>query len=40
MNTSWPVAEYDQVRRLRVIAAGISGARVAERVVAAPFERV
>jgi hypothetical protein len=40
MNTSWPVAEFDQVRRLRALAAGIPGARVAERVVAAPFDRV
>jgi hypothetical protein len=40
MNTSWPVAEFDQVRRLRVLAAGIAGARVAEQVIHAPFEQV
>ena len=34
------MADFDQVRRLRVLAAGISGARVAERFVPAPFEQV
>lgn len=37
---SWPVPEFDQVRRLRVLAAGIPGARVAERLIPAPFEEV
>jgi hypothetical protein len=36
----WPVADFDQVRRLRVIAATTPGARIAERVLAAPFEQV
>lgn len=40
MNGSWPVAEFDQVRRLRSLAAGVSGARVSERLIPAPFERV
>ncbi|MFC1432996.1 hypothetical protein ACEZDB_20340 [Streptacidiphilus sp. N1-3] len=40
MKSPWPVADFDQVRRLRVLAAGISGARVAERLIPAPFERV
>ncbi|MCX4748449.1 hypothetical protein OG455_23530 [Kitasatospora sp. NBC_01287] len=37
---SWPVADFDPVRRLRVIAATAPGARVRETVIAAPFERV
>ena len=40
MKGPWPVADFDQVRRLRVLAAGISGARVAERLIPAPFEQV
>lgn len=40
MSTSWPVADFDEVRRLRVLAAGISGAYVAERLVSAPFGEV
>ncbi|WP_051970232.1 SRPBCC family protein [Kitasatospora azatica] len=36
----WPVADFDQVRRLRVIAASTPGARIGERVLAAPFEQV
>jgi hypothetical protein len=40
MTDRWPVAELDPVRRLTVLAAAIPGARVAERVVAAPFEEV
>lgn len=40
MSESWPVAEFDQVRRLRALAAGITGARVAERVIPAPFGQV
>ncbi|MFI6925421.1 hypothetical protein ACIBIZ_36150 [Nonomuraea spiralis] len=37
---SWPVAELDPVRRLRVLAAAIPGAYVAERVIPAPFAAV
>ncbi|MHA6760666.1 hypothetical protein [Streptacidiphilus sp. PAMC 29251] len=40
MNGPWPVADFDQVRRLRVLAAGISGAQVAERLIPAPFTQV
>ena len=40
MSIPWPVADFDQVRRLRVLSAGISGARVAERLSPAPFEQV
>lgn len=36
----WPRAELDGVRRLRIMAAAISGAVVTERVIDAPFERV
>jgi hypothetical protein len=37
--TDWPIAELDTVRRLRVLAAGIPGAAVTERVFeAAPAE--
>ncbi|NUR89083.1 MAG: hypothetical protein HOY71_33790, partial [Nonomuraea sp.] len=37
---NWPVADLDPVRRLRVLAAAVPGAVVAERIVPAPFERV
>ncbi|MDX3189299.1 SRPBCC family protein [Streptomyces sp. MN03-5084-2B] len=37
---SWPVAELDAVRRLRVLAAAVPGAFFAETVVDAPFEDV
>ncbi|WP_042401499.1 hypothetical protein [Streptacidiphilus carbonis] len=40
MKPSWPVAEFDQVRRLRALAAGVSGAAVAERTVPESFDRV
>lgn len=40
MTTPWPEADLDAVRRLRVLAAPISGAAVTERVVDAPFDRV
>ncbi|MEU7742284.1 hypothetical protein [Nonomuraea sp. NPDC049158] len=36
----WPVADLDPVRRLRVLAAGVPGARVAERILPDPFELV
>ena len=36
----WPVADFDPVRRLRVIAATTPGAIVHEQVVAAPFDTV
>ena len=38
--TSWPTAELDPVRRLRVLGAVIPGAAVAEAVLEAPFEDV
>ncbi|TMR96463.1 hypothetical protein [Nonomuraea basaltis] len=37
---NWPIAELDPVRRLRVLAAAIPGAHVAERIIPASFERV
>lgn len=37
---NWPAAELDSVRRLRVLAATIPGAYVAERIIPFPFERV
>ncbi|MFE9631840.1 hypothetical protein [Streptomyces sp. NPDC006463] len=40
MNDSWPVAELDAVRRLRVIARTTPGAGFAEHLLAAPFDRV
>jgi hypothetical protein len=40
MTTSWPVADLDPVRRLRVLAAGVRGARIAERVLPAGFDQV
>ncbi|MFD9339118.1 hypothetical protein ACFWBF_32735 [Streptomyces sp. NPDC060028] len=39
-NDSWPVAELDAVRRLRVIARTTPGASFAEHLIAAPFDRV
>lgn len=38
MNESWPVADFDPVRRLRVLAAGVSGATVSERIIPVPFD--
>lgn len=40
MSTPWPVADFDPVRRLHVMAAGVRGAKVAERVVPATFDVV
>jgi len=40
MSGNWPNVDLDPVRRLRVLAAGIPGATVTERVLPAPFERV
>ncbi|MFB7468977.1 hypothetical protein ACFCZ1_36765 [Streptomyces sp. NPDC056224] len=40
MNDSWPVAELDAVRRLRVIARTTPGAAFAEDLLDAPFDRV
>ncbi|MGW0392536.1 hypothetical protein ACWDYJ_16880 [Streptomyces sp. NPDC003042] len=40
MNDSWPVAELDAVRRLRVIARTTPGAAFAEDLIDAPFDRV
>ncbi|MCW2914197.1 MAG: hypothetical protein JWN52_2265 [Actinomycetia bacterium] len=38
MSSSWPVADFDQVRRLRVMAAGIFGAELAEKIIPTPFD--
>ncbi|MEH0541657.1 hypothetical protein QA802_00755 [Streptomyces sp. B21-105] len=40
MNELWPTTDLDPVRRLHALAAGISGARVTETHVDAPFEQV
>lgn len=40
MSAQWPTAELDPVRRLAVLAAAIPGARVATRVISAPFDDV
>ncbi|MCX5377365.1 hypothetical protein [Streptomyces sp. NBC_00091] len=40
MNDTWPVAELDAVRRLRVIARTTPAASFAEHLVPAPFDRV
>ncbi|MEU3839075.1 hypothetical protein AB0E88_03415 [Streptomyces sp. NPDC028635] len=40
MNELWPTTDLDPVRRLKVLAAGVRGAHVAEAYVDAPFERV
>ncbi|MDQ2738117.1 MAG: hypothetical protein M3Y35_05755 [Actinomycetota bacterium] len=37
---SWPIAEFDPVRRLRVLAAAAPGATIHERVLAARLEQV
>jgi hypothetical protein len=37
---TWPMAELDAVARFRALAAGVRGAVVTERVVAAPVEEV
>ncbi|MFF0739035.1 hypothetical protein ACFYVL_01435 [Streptomyces sp. NPDC004111] len=36
----WPVNGLDPVRRLHVLAAGVRGAQVSERLIEAPVERV
>ncbi|GAA0660082.1 hypothetical protein GCM10010193_08740 [Kitasatospora atroaurantiaca] len=40
MNESWPVAELDAVRRLRVVARTTPGTSYAEHLLDAPFDRV
>ena len=40
MSSRWPVADIDSVRRLRIMAAVVSGATVSERVIDASLERV
>jgi hypothetical protein len=40
MTGQWPIAEVDQIARLRALAAGVSGATVVERVVPAQFDAV
>jgi hypothetical protein len=40
MTDNWPTAELDPVRRLRVLAAGIPGAAVTERVFDRPLAQV
>jgi hypothetical protein len=37
---SWPVAELDAIRRLRVLAAAVPGAVVAEATIDTPYEQV
>lgn len=37
---SWPSVELDDIRRLRILAASIPGAQLAETVLEAPIERV
>jgi hypothetical protein len=40
MTDTWPHVDLDPVRRLRVLAAGIPGAHVTERVLPAPLRQV
>ncbi|MCX4823808.1 hypothetical protein OG883_28830 [Streptomyces sp. NBC_01142] len=40
MTVNWPTADLDCVRRLYALAAGVRGARVSEREIAAPFDEV
>lgn len=40
MTARWPTGDLDEVRRLRVLAAGIPGAHVTERVLDRPFGQV
>ena len=40
MTADWPVAELDEVRRMRVLAASFPGASYAEEYFDVPFERV
>lgn len=38
--TSWPVADFDPIRRLRVLAAATPGATIQEQLLAAPLDTV
>lgn len=40
MTENWPVAELNPVQRLRVLAAGIPGAEIVERIIPAPVSDV
>lgn len=40
MSEAWPIAEFDSIRRLRVMAAALPGTSVVEAVIPAPFETV
>ncbi|MDN5915198.1 MAG: hypothetical protein L0I76_08860 [Pseudonocardia sp.] len=40
MTDDWPTATLDPVRRLRVLAAGVPGAAVTERILDAPIDQV
>jgi hypothetical protein len=40
MMSAWPAAELDPIRKMRILAASITGTAVAETVIAGPFERV
>jgi hypothetical protein len=40
VNQDWPVAEFDPVRRMRVIAAATPGVAYAEKLIPAPFSAV
>jgi len=40
MTGAWPEAQLDPIRRMRILAASIPGAAMAETVIAQPFERV
>ena len=40
MGQSWPVAEIDSVRQLRVLAAAVPGIAIVERIIPLPFETV
>lgn len=40
MSVAWPIAELDPVRRLRVMAAAVPGAAIAERLLPAPLDAV
>lgn len=37
MTEHWPQARIDEIAKLRALAAGVRGARVGERLIAAPF---
>jgi hypothetical protein len=40
MTSDWPVAELDQVRRMRILAASLPGVLFAEDYIDVPFDRV